>query len=554
LRELFAAQVTALGPAGRSLLAAAVLGSEVDLDLLAEVLARPAVDVLNDLEAAAAARLLEESSAGFVFRHALVREALDEVAGSARRALVHRDAAKALARRPDADAIAVAVHARLGGDTSRAAAAYVAASQAALARFDTSEALDHLNQSLALVDSAEAHTARARVYMSLLDNDRAADDAQRAMALDGGSASLETAAWVAYYRRHYDEARSFADAGVARAGDDPARLASCLAVAGRVRHGSGDLDGAVERLERSAGAPPAIQGVLDVWLAQVRVHQGRPADGIVLADRALVDGARLAHPFAPFHGRLARIMALGHCGRLAEAVAACDEMDIAIERAGATAQRFPAMAANCRGWLLRAAGRRADADASNERAFALSTGADGGPRSEPLAEMHYVSRLDLVEARFAAGDLDTADRLIAGLAVVDTWTGAMSWHQRHRLALFRARSALAAGRADESIALADAVARDAAARGARRYEWLARGWVAVAGGDGDRARVAAVIDGLGQAAALDSWHLVHAIGRKMGVEEWCREAERRAAALVTMAGPLADDVRRTASKVFDSSG
>jgi hypothetical protein len=228
-------------------------------------------------------------------------------------------------------------------------------------------------------------------------------------------------------------------------------------------------------------------------------------------------------------------------------------MDLVIERAGATAQRFPAIAANCRGWLLRAAGRRAEADESNERAFALSTGADGGPRSDAMAEMHYVSRLDLVEARFAAGDLDAADRLIAGLAAVDTWTGAMSWHQRHRLALFRARSALADGRGDDAVALADAVARDAAARGARRYEWLARGWIAVAGGDGDRARVAAVIDGLGQAAALDSWRLVHTIGRRLDVEEWCREAERRAAALVTMAGPLADDMRRTASEVFGSS-
>jgi hypothetical protein len=87
-----------------------------------------------------------------------------------------------------------------------------------------------------------------------------------------------------------------------------------------------------------------------------------------------------------------------------------------------------------------------------------------------------------------------------------------------------------------------------------RAEWLARGWVAVAGGDGDRARVAAVIDGLGQAAALDSWRLVHAIGQKLDVDEWSREAERRAATLVTMAGPLADDMRRTASEVFGSSG
>jgi DNA-binding SARP family transcriptional activator len=552
LRDLFAAQARALGSAGSALLTAAILGSEVDLDLLAELLARPAVDVLADLEAAAAARLLDESASGFVFRHALIREALEESAGSARRALVHRDAARALARRPDADALAVAVHARLGGDSARAAAAYTAAAQAALARFDTAEALSYLTQSLALVDSAEAHVARARVHMSLLDNDKAADDAQCAVGLDPGSASLEMAAWVAYYRRRYDEARTYADSGIARAGGDPARLASCLAVAGRVRHGSGDLSGAVEQLERSTGAPPAIQGVLDVWLAQARVHQGRPLEGIVLADRALVDGARLAHPFAPFHGRFARIMAFGYCGRLADALAACDEMDVVSERAGAAAQRFPAMTANCRGWLLRAAGRRADADESNERAFALSTGHDGGPRSDAFAEMHYVSRLDLVEARFTAGDLDSADRLVAGLAVVDTWTGAMSWHQRHRLGLFRARLALADGRADDAIALADAVALDAAARGALRYEWLARGWVAVAGGDGDGARVANVIDGLGRAAALDSWRLVYAIGQKMGVEEWCREAERRAAALVTMAGPLADDMRRAVSEGLGS--
>ena len=88
---------------------------------------------------------------------------------------------------------------------------------------------------------------------------------------------METAGWVAYYRRRYDEARAYADEAVGRAEDVAVRV-SALALAGRVRHGAGDLAGAVEQLAAApADGPPAVRGIADVWLAMARVHQGRPA-------------------------------------------------------------------------------------------------------------------------------------------------------------------------------------------------------------------------------------------------------------------------------------
>ena len=66
---------------------AAALGVEVDLDLLASVLARPAVSLLVELEAGARHGLLREDGSGFVFQHELVREALVAGTSAARRAL-----------------------------------------------------------------------------------------------------------------------------------------------------------------------------------------------------------------------------------------------------------------------------------------------------------------------------------------------------------------------------------------------------------------------------------------------------------------------------------
>src|SRR5205807_83063 len=115
-------------------------------------------------------------------------------------------------------------------------------------------------------------------------------------------AALELAGWVAYYARDYDTAQRYADEGAARTGQTGVR-ASCLALAGRLRHTRGDLDAAAVRLEQAVALAPApVRGVAQVWQAQLLVHRGRLEESVEAARRGLID-PHLAHPFAPLHGR-----------------------------------------------------------------------------------------------------------------------------------------------------------------------------------------------------------------------------------------------------------
>lgn len=549
LRDAVAGRVDSLGDdVGATLRVAAVLGPECDLELVAQVVAIPAVDVFSHLETAAGAGLVVERGSRFAFRHELVREALEAATGAARRALVHQQAAKALAARPRPDPLAVAVHARAAGDRPLASSWLVAAAAAAAERFDVNAAEGHLADALELDATAEAYTARARVRMSRVALADAAADAERAIALGGGPAALEVAGWVAYYRRHYPEAGAFADEAAARAADDPVRI-SALALAGRVRHGAGDLAGAVERLTAVGDGPPPVRGVAEVWLAQVRLHQGRPADALAAMVRPMTEPDSLAHPWAPLHLRFNRIMALGQLGRVSDAMRVVAELDAVVEREGPVGARFAAPAANVGAWILRWSGRGEEADDRNLRAYQVS-GGDGGPRVDAHAEGHYVALLDLADGCLLRGDPAGAAAVADRLAPVDTWSGTMAWHQRHRLGLLRARLALAAGDGETAAGLASAVADDAASRGAGRYELLAGAVLGLADPSVPDDRLGAVIEGLARCAGLDGWPLVAALAAARSRDEWRAEAERQAAALVAGAGPHGDAAGRFADRLL----
>ena len=457
------------GPAVEVVRAGAVLGMALDVDLLAGALRLPALDVIERLERAAAIGLVTDGAAGFEFRHALVREAIAAGVASARSSFWHREAASVLDARPDGDPLAVAVHARLGGAGAVAADAYRRAAAVSFARSDLAAATAHLEASLLAGESAAGRRELARVLMVAGRLDEAAGEVERAVALDPGPEALEVAGWVDYYRRRYDRARGFAEEAVARAAPGSPVRASALALAGRVRHGTGDLGGAEVCLSGALDGPRAVAGVAEVWLGQVRVHEGRPVEALDLLDHALIDPEHLAHPFAPLHGRFARVMALGQLGRVDDARRACDELRSAIDRAGATGSRFVATELNVRAWLLRGTGRFDEADELNRAAIERNGAADGsGPSSDGFAEAYWVAWLDLADGRLARGDDAGAAALVSAIEAMDRWQGTMAWHQRHRLGLLRARLAGADGDRSTAMALAGSVAEDAEARGSAR--------------------------------------------------------------------------------------
>ena len=549
LREAVSSRVDSLGrQVGPLLRAAAVLGPECDLELLAQVVGVPVVDVLGHLETASRAGLIAERGSRFVFRHQLIREALAAATGATRRALVHQQAARFLAARPRADPLTVAVHARAGGDNRLASSSFVSAAVAAAARFDLDAAEEHLASALDLDESADAYTARARVRMSRLALDAAAADAERAVALGGAAAALEVAGWVAYYRRLYDDARAYADQAVARAGDEEVRI-SALALAGRVRHGEGDLAGAATLLGDVGEGPPAVRGVADVWLAQARIHQGRPLHALDALARPMVEPDALAHPWAPLHLRFNRVLALGQLGRVTEALRVAAELDTVVKREGPVGARFVAPAANAGAWVLRWSGRGAEADDRNAAAVE-ATGGAAGPAADGMAEGHYVALLDLADGCVLRGEWTEATDFADRLAGLDTWRGTMAWHQRHRLGLLRARLALAAGDAGEAAHLAGTVRDDAARRGAGRYELLARAVVGLADPGVDALELDQVVEGLGRCAVLDGWPVVAALAAARRCERWRVEAERLAAIVVDEAGAHAGPAARLADRIL----
>jgi DNA-binding SARP family transcriptional activator len=538
------------GEVAATLRVAAVLGVDCDVDLVAEIRQLPTVEVLDHFEAASRAGLVVERGAAFAFGHDLVRDALAGAAGAARRALVHRDAARVLAARPRADVLAVAVHARQGGDLTLAASAYVDAAEAAAVRFDVATAEEYLEQALGLDATPRAYTARARVRMSRLALDDAAGDAAQALAGGGGAVASEVAGWVAYYQRRYDNARAHAERALEQA-DDPALRASALALAGRVRHGAGDLQGALDCLTTPVpGAPAAVSGVADVWLGQVRNHQGRPLDSLEVLGRGAALGDGLAHPWAPLHLRWNRTMALGQLGRVTDGLAGVADLERTIERTGVVGARFRGPAANVAGWLLRWSGRVEEADDRNEAAVEASGGPEG-TTPDRMPEAWYAGLLDLADGCLQRGDPAAAADYAGRLDGLLRSTVTMAWHQRHRLVLLRARLALAAGDQGAAALLAAEVAGDAAARGAGRYELLATAVLGLADPAVPPFRLETAVEGLGRCAVLDGWPLVAALAAARGEGRWQREADSMVARVVAGSGDHADAARRLAARVLE---
>ncbi len=100
VREVTGRRVERLGPDARTALSvAAVIGREFDLELLSAAVDLPQQRLLDLLDEAVAASLLQESAerAGrFTFTHALVEHTLYADLGRTRRALLHREIAQAL--------------------------------------------------------------------------------------------------------------------------------------------------------------------------------------------------------------------------------------------------------------------------------------------------------------------------------------------------------------------------------------------------------------------------------------------------------------------------
>jgi len=542
VREAVEERCARAGVAAATLRAAAVIGPEVDLDLLAAVTAAAPGVLLDHLEEGVRRRFLVEDGPVFVFAHALVREALASVVGASRAAYIHREAARALGARPAPDPLAVARHARLGGELGYASVMLVAAARMAVARFDQDEALRLLDQAVALDDTAGARVERARVHSMLANYNLASEDIEAARARGAGSEVLEVAAWSEHFQRRFDQALTLADLGARDAVNVDLRT-SCLALGGWVSLAVGDLHGAESRLEGAVGeAPEAIGRLVEAWLAWLRMNQGHPEETLRLV-RPEVGRGLAAYRFPNAYALMAATMALAMLGRADEALETLDALEADVARMGA--RRWSPRPLNLRGWILRNLGESDEADELNQAAIEEA-------RPQGLAEPIANGLLDLASGRLLAGELDGARTLLDEADRLGEIEHAFRWRHQLRGRLIRARLDFALEEAEAALVGAESLAADAADLGAPRYEVQARLVAAMAArrmeGHVELDDVGSLLGRLDDVAGLEAWWITAEVARAFDVEAWNQLAGRRVAALRGRAGPYSSALDRSAAQ------
>jgi len=541
LVESVSARCDELGSAGTLLRAAAVIGPELDLDLLAAVLGRRVVELLDDAERAVAGQLLTEEAGTFTFRHELVRGALAATATAGRAALLHRQAGRVLAQRPDADPALVAHQARLGGDLELAATALGDAAARAAERFDHAAAEALLDDALRLHADPARWLARARVRTRRGRYQEALADVQRAAA--AGPAALEVGAWAAYFGRRFGQAAQFAADGALAAADSATR-ARCLAAGGRTRHAAGDLAQAELLLgEALALAQGPDRVTAAAWLGVLRAHQSRPDEALSLLSPAARGQVGVEQTSATLHA----LLFTGHAHALAghPALALDTFARYTEEVRRRQVPRFAGRAVNFAGWVLRNLGAAGQAAQAHHAALAAA-------RQHGTAEVTIAALEDLAEQCLDAGDgAGTAARLAEAGALLhgDLVFG---WRLALKHQLISARAELWGGRPELALATATSLEAQASALGVPRYVSVARLLTHRArralGELADLDAIAADLDLLDSSVAIEAWWWTGELAADFGVEAWLARAAERAGRLARSAGPHADGLRQAADR------
>jgi DNA-binding SARP family transcriptional activator/tetratricopeptide (TPR) repeat protein len=530
-----------LGTAGMLLRTAAVIGPELDVDLLAAVLGRPALTLLDDAERAAAKQLLVEADGMFRFRHELVREALAVSATAGRAALLHRQAGRVLDRRPGADPLTVAGHARLGGDLALASRALRDASAQAAEHFDHAAAEGLLDDALRLYPDPDGWLARARVRTLRTRYAEALQDVEQAAS--AGPAALEVGAWASYFGRNFRQAAQFAEDG-ALAAADPAARARCLAAGGRTHHAAGDLDRAELLLGEAFTLAEGTDRVTAAgWLGVLRAHQSRVDEALALLRPAARGQIGVEHTSATLHALLFTGHAHALAGRPAQALAAFARYTAEVERR--QVPRFGGRAVNFAGWVLRNLG--AWSEALDHHTEALEVGQHQGTAETPIAALQ-----DLAEQALETGDPDAAAARLVQAAALLQGDLVFGWRLELKQQLLTGRLALRRGDAERALAEAAELQARATVLRVPRYISVARLLTHRAnralGLPVELAVVDADLDLLDRCVAIEAWRWTCDMAADFAHEAWLERAADRVGRLAQQAGRYADELRREADQ------
>ena len=434
LRDVLLGRIGSLSDeAGRLLAAASIAGGPVDHALLRAVLAVDDERLTAALEEAVAANLLVAAGTdgdAYVFRHALLGEAVqDELLASERRRL-HGAYAEALAGRPTPEGAAgasqlsaLAIHAAAAGEVALALRASIAAARATAATSGYFEAARAYERALALWDIVPAV-------------DRPADEDQVELLFET-SGAFQTAIEPARAR----EAARAAVAGVdrdlepLRAARLEERLAWAIYLTGDLTEAISLMQALGERVER---LPASIEGAgCLATLATFTLYAGSYREAAAIAERAIAMSAASGASGRGIEamGALGAALALqGDCDRGLEVLRDALAKAMVLGDAVAIGMAYLGLASTLH-----------DCDALEE---AVEVGFEGsawarGSRIPGFSTM-------AVEALVPLGRWREAEAILASVAIAyDEGSGAL-WN-----AIFGGIMAVRAGRSDAGAVLLD---------------------------------------------------------------------------------------------------
>ncbi len=329
-------------PTGKSVAQiGAAIGREFGRELLAEVAGMPAPQLDDALDRlTGAGLLLRRGNAGaptFLFKHALVQDAAYGTLLRARRQQLHGRIAQALEQRfpeiAERQPEVLARHLSLAGEAVRAIGAWVRASQFALSRSASAEAVAHGRAALELVATLAPGGERDRLELRVQVALGVASSASAGRAVPATLAAFERAdklgsalnddgarapilSGLASAHQHRGELPSALDvarrllAHVQSTGRRPALcgtnvlIASILFTMGRFDEAGRHAQVALEHFDPEVAARIAWRTNNDAdlgaaalcYLALSRLHAGHDGEARVLESQALARAAALGHP------------------------------------------------------------------------------------------------------------------------------------------------------------------------------------------------------------------------------------------------------------------
>lgn len=317
LRQVIDRRLMRLGGEAEQVLSlAAVIGQDVPLALWQAVSGVSEEMMLDRVERAVAARVLDETADGKAvrFTHALIREVLYEALLAPRRRAWHRRIAEAMAVRPQSDPHAVAHHFHAAGD-ARAGAWLVRAGEEAQRTYAWITAAQRYEEALALLPDSDANAGARGWLHFFLGRMRQYIGAGRDLV------HLDAAIGLAERANNHPLAaiaRLYRGVSLFGGGDVPGAIAEMRAVRAALAALSVAERGVLEERRQLIGGTPDVEQATGI-LAWFLAHAGFYAEA-----RALTEGAASGEAATEGNALLARTLicaGLGMPGAAREAAA-----------------------------------------------------------------------------------------------------------------------------------------------------------------------------------------------------------------------------------------